>query len=272
MFSYVDPSVAKRLSDEKKLRTISLDGKVVPIDSEKAHISLLGPVPLPRKFKISSQIREVTLDWYCFVRRTELSQVIDTAAKVESSDSEEFGQLVSSAMTVNSLLAFPNFQTAETPLVRVHSCCLTGDVFGSLRCDCRPQLEKAFDQICESDEGGAIVYMSGHEGRGIGLWAKAATYILQDEGQNTYQANRSLGLPDDSRDFGDAAVVLKFLLGGKPIKLISNNPEKKRQLESSGQSVRSMVSIMTGKNQYNERYLSSKKEKGHSISNEYLDN
>ena len=94
---------------------------------------------------------------------------------------------------------------------------------------------------------------------------------FKTRGQNTYQANRSLGLPDDSRDFTDAAVILKFLLRGKSIKLISNNPEKKRQLEMSGQNVASVVPVMAGKNLHNTKYLSSKKEKGHLISDDYLD-
>ena len=271
MFSYVDPSIAEKLTEDDKLRTLSSDGSLVSRESKDAYISILGPVPLPRMFKIGGTLRDVKLDWYCFVRRTELSDVVETGLKVDSSDSEEFRKLVTSTMCVNSVLVFPNFYNVDNPLVRVHSCCLTGDVFGSLRCDCRPQLEKAFDQIINSD-GGAIVYMSGHEGRGIGLWAKAATYLLQDEGQNTYQANRSLGLPDDSRDFTDAAVVLRFLLKGKSIRLISNNPEKKRQLENKGQKVVALEPVMAGKNEYNKRYLASKKEKGHSISKDYLDN
>ena len=270
MFSYVDPSVAERLIAEGKLRTVDFDGQLVPREDDKAYLSVLGPVPMPRKFKDNDTLKEIKLNWYCFVRRTELSHVVETGLKVGSSDSEEFRRLVTSSMCVNSVLAFPGFDNVDSPLVRVHSCCLTGDVFGSLRCDCRPQLERAFDQISESD-GGAIVYMSGHEGRGIGLWAKAATYLLQDEGQNTYQANRSLGLPDDSRDFTDAAVILKFLLRGKSIKLISNNPKKKRQLEMSGQNVASVVPVMAGKNLHNTKYLSSKKEKGHLISDDYLD-
>ena len=90
--------------------------------------------------------------------------------------------------------------------MRVHSSCLTGDVFGSERCECGPQLHSAIQRIHADKDGGLLVYMAGHEGRGIGLWAKAATYLLQDAGEDTYQANRSLGLPDDSRDFSDSWV------------------------------------------------------------------
>ena len=97
----------------------------------------------------------------------------------------------------------------EPVLVRVHSECLTGDVFGSERCECGPQLKSALELIDADHEGGMLIYMSGHEGRGIGLWAKAVTYLLQDMGQDTYDANTALGLPEDSRDFTDAAVALR---------------------------------------------------------------
>jgi hypothetical protein len=107
----------------------------------------------------------------------------------------------------------------------VHSSCLTGDVFGSQRCECGPQLQLAIDTIADDEQGGMVVYMSGHEGRGIGLWAKAATYILQDAGENTYQANRSLGLPDDSRDFSDAASLIRYFYGTGPFRLLTNNPK-----------------------------------------------
>ena len=108
-----------------------------------------------------------------------------------------------------------------------------------------------------------MIYMSGHEGRGIGLWAKAITYLLQDDGQDTYQANISLGLPEDSRDFTDAAVVLRYLLQGKPVRLLSNNPLKRRHLEQGGQPVAEMVNFTAGVCDHNLRYMRSKRSKGH---------
>ena len=114
--------------------------------------------------------------------------------------------------------------------MRVHSSCLTGDVFGSERCECGPQLAGALERITSEPGGGLLVYMAGHEGRGIGLWAKAATYLLQDAGEDTYQANRSLGLPDDSRDFTDAAALLHHFVGNKPMRLLTNNPKKVQDL------------------------------------------
>ncbi len=118
--------------------------------------------------------------------------------------------------------------------MRVHSSCLTGDVFGSVRCECGPQLEGALERITAEPGGGLLVYMAGHEGRGIGLWAKAATYLLQDAGEDTYQANRSLGLPDDSRDFTDAGALLHHFVGDKPMRLLTNNPKKVQDLTRMG--------------------------------------
>ena len=102
-------------------------------------------------------------------------------------------------------------------------------MFGSERCECGPQLETALRRIDAEEGGGLLVYMSGHEGRGIGLWAKAATYLLQDAGEDTYQANRSLGLPDDSRDFSDAASLLKFFTKAKADPIVDEQSEESRR-------------------------------------------
>ena len=246
--------------------TLNHESEVVPGDDPGAFISVLGKVPIPRLING----REITLDWYPFVRRTELSAVLDAAREVEGDDSEAFRTLLQSSMSVNSVFALPGFLEAETPLVRLHSCCLTGDIFGSRRCDCGPQLEAAFQQMLE-DGTGAVVYMSGHEGRGIGLWAKAVTYLLQDAGHDTYQANVALGLPEDSRDFSDAAFVLRYLLKGRAIRLLSNNPDKRSQLEAHGQKVAEAVTLIAGLSEHNRRYLEAKRSKGHLVP-EDLDN
>ena len=153
----------------------------------------------------------------------------------------------------------------KNPLVRVHSSCLTGDVFGSGRCDCGPQLRAAIERIDSDDEGGIFVYMSGHEGRGIGLWAKAATYLLQDSGEDTYQANRSLGLPDDSRDFSDAAALLKYFRGPGPFRLLTNNPKKLHDLEAAGLAGITSVKHVCGVTDTNRRYLRAKRGWGHTL-------
>ena len=258
MFSYVDKNIREKLVLDKKLVTVDINGELENIKNDKkAYMSILGPIPMP----IEINNKKIVFSWYPFVRRVQLGKVISTAEKVSSGGKTGLLELLQENMSVNSLLAAPGFIENDEPLVRVHSCCMTGDVFGSMRCECGPQLDYAFEKTAEI--GGAIIYMSGHEGRGIGLWAKAATYLLQDEGQDTYQANLSLGLPEDSRDFTDAAVVLKYFLKGNPVKLLSNNPIKQEQLEQAGQKVSKIIPFLTGTTENNLRYLRSKKEKGH---------
>ena len=239
---------------------MSIDASGQPLEgdvTEGAALSILGPIPMPSTFGEDRP----PLHWYPFVRHTELASVQKAAIDASHSNESAFREIIQKSMSVNSILATPNFHKSESPLVRVHSCCLTGDVFGSMRCECGPQLHAALEKIQE--EGGAIVYMNGHEGRGIGLWAKAVTYLLQDDGQDTYQANKSLGLPEDCRDFSDAAFVLKYFLQGRGIRLLSNNPFKREQLEAHGQTVTEIVPFLVGKSSHNERYLHSKRSKGH---------
>jgi GTP cyclohydrolase II len=261
VFSYVDKSIRERLEADSRL--VHLDRRGRPVDltnGERPYISMLGPIPIPRI--VAGE--ECVLNWYPFVRRVELSNVLGAARAVPEGGEEAFRELLQTNMSVNSVLACPDFLATEQPLVRIHSCCMTGDVFGSLRCECGPQLESAFQQIFDSG-GGAVVYMSSHEGRGIGLWAKAITYLLQDDGQDTYQANVSLGLPEDSRDFTDAAVALRHLLDGRPISLLSNNPLKRQHLEQAGQPVAEMIAHVAGVGPHNVRYMRSKRSKGHKL-------
>ncbi|MEM9624086.1 MAG: GTP cyclohydrolase II, partial [Pseudomonadota bacterium] len=173
-----------------------------------------------------------------------------------------------SPLAVNSVLVVG--EPTENPLVRVHSNCLTGDVFGSQRCDCGPQLDRALARISADPAGGYLVYMAGHEGRGIGLWAKAATYLLQDAGEDTYQANRSLGLPDDSRDFTDAAILLKHFVGKEAFRLLTNNPKKVTDLNEFGLHDIVQEKHVTGVNDWNRRYLHAKQEKGHRLDDQDL--
>ena len=264
MFSYVDKEIREKLKNDKRLITVDRAGKVVDRDlGMRPFISILGPIPLPRMI----DGKEIVLSWYPFVHRIELNRVLDAAAKVGRGTEEAFRDLIHTNMSVNSILALPGFLEHSKPLVRVHSCCLTGDVFGSMRCECGPQLDGAFSQLL-GEGTGAVIYMSGHEGRGIGLWAKAITYLLQDDGQDTYQANVSLGLPEDSRDFTDAAVALRYLLPGKPVRLLSNNPLKREHLEQAGQPVDSLVPHVIGVNDHNLRYMCAKRSKGHALPEE----
>ena len=148
------------------------------------------------------------------------------------------------------------------PLVRLHSECLTGDVFGSGRCDCGEQLDEAIDRIHE--EGGYILYLR-QEGRGIGLYAKLEAYALQDQGYDTYQANEMLHLPEDDRDFGIAADMLKAL-GVTRIRLLTNNPDKAKQLEEHGIDIDKVVPTKVHVHKYNRQYLETKaKRKFHTM-------
>jgi 3,4-dihydroxy 2-butanone 4-phosphate synthase/GTP cyclohydrolase II len=147
-------------------------------------------------------------------------------------------------------------------LVRVHSECLTGDVFGSRRCDCGEQLQLALERIAEAGSG-VVVYVRGHEGRGIGLLAKVRAYELQDAGVDTVEANLRLGLPADSRDYGVAAEILRDL-GVREVSLLTNNPAKQASLEHQGLSVVDRVPLQTIPNGDNSRYLRTKQDKlGH---------
>ena len=141
-----------------------------------------------------------------------------------------------------------------TPLVRVHSECLTGDVLGSERCDCGPQLREALERI--DREGGFLLYLR-QEGRGIGLYAKLEAYRLQDAGLDTYAANRALGHPEDGRDYTVAAQMLAAL-GVRRVRLLSNNPDKADQLERLGVTVVEHVPTGVHLTAANRGYLAAK--------------
>lgn len=143
---------------------------------------------------------------------------------------------------------------ARVPLVRVHSECLTGDAFGSSRCDCGPQLDEALQRV--ATEGGAVVYLRGHEGRGIGLLAKIDAYALQDAGRDTVEANLELGHPADRREYGAAAAILRDL-GMPTIRLLTNNPAKVAGLTAHGLEV-AAVRHEVGRTMENSAYLRTK--------------
>ncbi|MGW1157822.1 GTP cyclohydrolase II [Streptomyces sp. NPDC002513] len=140
------------------------------------------------------------------------------------------------------------------PLVRLHSECLTGDVFGSARCDCGPQLREAVERI--ADRGGVLLYLR-QEGRGIGLYNKLDAYALQDQGLDTYEANAALGLPEDARDYTAAAQMLRAL-GIDTLDLLSNNPDKAAQLRGLGLTVTQHVPTGVFTTAQNVRYLRAK--------------
>jgi GTP cyclohydrolase II len=144
--------------------------------------------------------------------------------------------------------------TPAVPLVRLHSECLTGDVFGSQRCDCGPQLREAVERI--SDAGGYLLYLR-QEGRGIGLYNKLEAYALQDAGLDTYEANVALGFPKDGRDYAVAAQML-LALGVDELDLLTNNPDKAAQLQAAGIRVARRVPTAVHLSAANGRYLAAK--------------
>jgi 3,4-dihydroxy 2-butanone 4-phosphate synthase/GTP cyclohydrolase II len=166
--------------------------------------------------------------------------------------------------TEHVALVMGEIREDEPVLVRVHSECLTGDIFGSLRCDCQNQLHLALQKIAEEGKG-VLVYMRGHEGRGIGIINKLKAYSLQDEGYDTVEANHKLGFNADLRDFGTGAQIL-LDLGVRKMRLMTNNPRKIVALEGFGLEIVERVPIVTKPNPHNEKYIKAKKDKlGHMI-------
>lgn len=265
MFTYIDPTVRERLLEQGKLIRIDHDGRKIPHDqasTDGGSISILGPIPMP----LQLGDKHFDVQWYACVRNTELSKIQEIADDLVAQHAQRSFATLATSMAVNSVLLVGNPEGWTNPLVRVHSSCLTGDVFGSQRCECGPQFKSALELIDADEQGGILIYMSGHEGRGIGLWAKAATYLLQDGGEDTYQANRSLGLPDDSRDFTDAAALLKYFRGDGSFRLLTNNPKKIEDLTTAGLTDITPVKHVFGVTDSNRGYLRAKQDWGHELS------
>ena len=158
--------------------------------------------------------------------------------------------------------------SASNVLIRMHSECITGEAFGSLKCECGPQLDYALDQISADPAGGVVIYLRGQEGRGIGLLNKLKAYSLQDQGLDTVDANLALGLPSEAREYG-AAVAILADLGVQSVRLMSNNPAKRGYLEAAGIEVSEIVPIVVGVAKENAGYLATKRARmGHNIPEE----
>jgi 3,4-dihydroxy 2-butanone 4-phosphate synthase/GTP cyclohydrolase II len=155
--------------------------------------------------------------------------------------------------------------TGEDVLIRMHSECITGEAFGSLKCECGPQLDFALDQIANDPKGGIVIYLRGQEGRGIGLLNKLKAYALQDKGFDTVDANLELGLPSEAREYGAAVSILRDL-GVESVRLMTNNPAKSEFLNEAGIHVNSFVPVIVGAALQNEQYLETKRARmGHII-------
>ncbi|RYP86052.1 bifunctional 3,4-dihydroxy-2-butanone-4-phosphate synthase/GTP cyclohydrolase II [Nocardioides guangzhouensis] len=199
-------------------------------------------------------------------RRTEhlVTRVAETRLPTQYGDFTAYGYTVTVDDSEHIALVYGDVSGDQPVLTRVHSECLTGDVFGSHRCDCGPQLDEALERIVEEGRG-VVVYLRGHEGRGIGLVAKLQAYQLQDGGRDTVDANLDLGLPADARHYGTATQVLRDL-GIGSVRLMTNNPDKVTHLEDYGVPVAERVPLTPRPNDHNIAYLLTKRDRmGHAL-------
>lgn len=209
-------------------------------------IYLFGPVQMP--IKIGEQLAQ--FQWYTWLKQPGLPDDPEELLKV-------LPKLPLAEVQQSSILTYGDFREADLAKVRIHSICNTGDIFGSQRCDCGSQLQRAFQRIVDYGVG-AVVYVADHEGRGIGLFNKSLTYALQENGFDTAEANVKLGHPLDSRSYGDVAAMLR-LLRPNPIVLLSNNPLKFEELQEHGIPIVRVESLLGTVSEYNRSYLHTKK-------------
>jgi GTP cyclohydrolase II len=229
---------------ESKVFSVLKD-KIRLIRSEDRAIYLVGPIQLPVNLYGETTI----FQWYCWLNYDEVTEDYENIIeKLSSSNLAEFQQ--------SSVLVYGDFENADDALIRMHSICHTGDIFGSKRCDCGFQLKESMKKIKEHGTG-ALFYLANHEGRGIGLFSKAMAYVLQENGYDTVEANESLGFVNDSRNYDDAIKVLKSLRT-KPVTLITNNPKKLEALEDSGMLVSGRTPLWGDVSEYNQKYLQTK--------------
>jgi GTP cyclohydrolase II len=222
-----------------------LQDKIQLIKTKKGAIYLVGPIRLP----VNLYGETVVFSWYCWLNCEEVTEdferITDKLASVNLAELQQ-----------SSVLVYGDFEFAEDAIIRMHSICHTGDIFGSKRCDCGFQLKQSMKLITEHGTGG-LFYLANHEGRGIGLFSKAMAYILQENGFDTVEANEGLGFVDDSRNYDDAIQVLRALRA-KPVTLMTNNPKKLDALKSAGLQVSGRKPLWGDISEYNEKYLQTK--------------
>ena len=228
-----------------------LKDKIQMIESGKGAIYLVGPIKLP----VNLDGETVIFQWYCWLSKCQATNNYEEVIKqLSSANLAEYQQ--------SSVLVYGDFANAEDALIRMHSICHTGDIFGSKRCDCGYQLKQSMKNIVDSGTG-ALFYLANHEGRGIGLFSKAMAYVLQENGYDTVDANESLGFVDDSRNYDDAIKVLKTLRT-KPVTLMTNNPKKVAAMKNAGLTLSGREPIWGDNSEFNENYLQTKIERsGH---------
>jgi 3,4-dihydroxy 2-butanone 4-phosphate synthase / GTP cyclohydrolase II len=222
-----------------------------------------------RDFADEHGLKMISIEQMVHYRRrteTHVERVAETRLPTRFGDFTAFGYRITVDQSEHIALVYgdPADLTGDPVLTRVHSECLTGDVFGSARCDCGPQLEEALERVAEEGRG-VVVYLRGHEGRGIGLLAKLQAYQLQDGGRDTVDANLDLGLPADARHYGAATQILRDL-GIESVRLMTNNPDKTSSLESYGIPVAERVALTPRPNDHNLGYLRTKRDRmGHDL-------
>jgi 3,4-dihydroxy 2-butanone 4-phosphate synthase/GTP cyclohydrolase II len=227
----------------------------------------MARLPELREFADTHGLALISIaDLIAFRRRTEKQVVRVAEAKIPTAHGEFRAVGYESVLdgTDHVALVKGDIGDGEDVLVRVHSECLTGDVFGSRRCDCGPQLDAALKIVAEEGRG-VVLYVRGHEGRGIGLMHKLQAYQLQDTGHDTVDANLELGLPADARDYGTGAQILVDL-GVRTMRLLSNNPTKRAGLEGYGLEIVGRVPLPVHATPENLRYLRTKRDRmGHDL-------
>ncbi len=223
------------------------------------NLAIVGPVRLP----IKQGDFEATFQWYSWLS-ADASWSKEQIVQQLPSLNLAFGQQ-------SSVLVYGDFANNDNALIRMHSICHTGDIFGSQRCDCGYQLHESMKMI--ADHGcGAIFYLADHEGRGIGLFSKSLAYLLQEEDYDTVEANHALGFEDDTRSYEDAIKVLAELRK-KPVTLITNNPKKLAALKDHGLALNGHIPLWGGATDSNRHYLETKVEKaGHILGYGGVDN
>jgi len=226
--------------------------------------------PELRAFADEHGLKMVSIEQMVHYRRrteTHVIRVAETRLPTDHGDFTAFGYRITVDGSEHIALVYGDpaaLRDGEPVLARVHSECLTGDVFGSSRCDCGPQLDEALERIAQEGRG-VVVYLRGHEGRGIGLLAKLQAYQLQDGGRDTVDANLDLGLPADARHYGAATQILRDL-GVASVRLLTNNPDKTSSLASYGIPVTEQVGLTPRPNGHNIAYLRTKRDRmGHDL-------
>lgn len=250
-------------TDLARLAGFEPAGVIVEILNEDGTMARLPELmEIAEKFQLKI-ISIADLIEYRIKNESLIEQIVDVKMPTERGDFELFAFREINTGIEHLALVKGSWDVDEPVLVRVHSSCLTGDIFGSCRCDCGPQLHKAMEMI-EKDGRGVIIYLN-QEGRGIGLINKLRAYKLQEEGYDTLEANLKLGFKADERDYGIGAQIIRAL-GVKKMRLMSNNPTKRSGLIGYGLEIIENVPLQIESNEHNELYLRTKRDKmGHKL-------